>query len=226
MRIIVFIFCFLVIRFCNAQNEIPYTSFVKLKNGKVITGYSLKFDDRLLTSSTLTLDSVTVKSRDVLFYRGSSPFDPLYGRCHNQLVASHANGNGIYFYQVYTSHYNASGGVNGRGSYSTSTSIYYSKGIDAVKSPTLNNLVIDLTGDGKTTELLNLALNYRKKSRQFFGLGALVLAASPFVARVVPVGGGAIMIGGIACLGIGFIKIRKKNNTKEEALTLYTGVKL
>ena len=165
----------------NAQEIDESKNFIYKTDGSVLYGKSISFKTPLLKANYFELDNLTIKSKEVKFYKSGEDFFGNTQSSGSNFARRIIKGK-INYYKLTTSSYSAPmpnpGGMGfyGGGS-TTSESFYYNTGYNTLKVADYENLSVDLQSNSESIVYLDKFKNAKTKRTLAYVFGGIAAVA-------------------------------------------------
>jgi len=169
----------LTIVIANAQEIDESKNFIYKNDASILYGDNISYETPFLKENYFKLDSLTIMSNDVKFYKSGNFF---YGRTPNNesSFASRIIKGKINYFVITNPSFstpNTTGGGFGRIGYGSTESYYYNTGFNSLKPANYENLSIDLKDNLESINYLNMYKNAKKKRTVAYVVGGIAMFA-------------------------------------------------
>ena len=171
----------------NAQEIDESKNFIYKTDGSILYGKHISYQTPVFKENYFNLDSLTIKSKDVKFYKSGEVF---FGSIQNgkSSFARRTIKGKINYYELTGTSYSTpipnAGGFGGPVSFggTTANSYYYNTGFNSLKIANYENLSIDLQGNSKSIVYLKKYHNAKKKRTIAYVLGGVAMVVGTLTA--------------------------------------------
>ena len=178
IQLLLFVLTFTVS--ANAQEIDESKNFIYKTDGSILYGKNLEYQTPMFKKNYFNLDSLTIKSKDVKFYKsGVNFFGSIQGS--GASFARRTIKGKVNYYVLTSTYYNAApinnmGGI-GLGGTSTTQNYYYNSGFNSLKVANYENLSVDLQKNPISIVYLKKHHNAKKKRTIAYVLGGIAMVA-------------------------------------------------